>query len=87
MLPGPSEKSILTCGMAGIERCRNRSQDESVKEPGLDNRHRAKYGEISRKHGSTLVRTLRKIYGSGFALDLMTATNSATLFATPTSRR
>ena len=38
-----------------------------MKEPGLDNRHRDKNGEISRKHGNTLVRTLRKIYGFGFA--------------------
>jgi hypothetical protein len=38
-----------------------------MKGPGLDNRHRDKNGEISRKHGNTLVRTLRKIYGSGFA--------------------
>lgn len=38
-----------------------------MKEPGLDDRHRDRDGEISRKHGNTLVRTLRKIYGSGFA--------------------
>ena len=36
-------------------------------EPGLDGRHRDKDGEISRKHGNTLVRTLRKIYGASFA--------------------
>jgi hypothetical protein len=34
---------------------------------GLDNRHRNKDGEISHKHGNTLVGTLRKIYGPGFA--------------------
>lgn len=38
-----------------------------MKEPGLDGRHRDKNGEISRKHGNTLVRTLRKIYGPGCA--------------------
>ena len=38
-----------------------------MKEQGLDNRHRDKNGEISRKHGNTLVRTLRKLYGSGFS--------------------
>ena len=27
-----------------------------MKEPGLDNRHRDKNGEISRKHGNTLVK-------------------------------
>ena len=40
-----------------------------MKEPGLDDRHRDKDGEISRKHGNTLVRTLRKIYGQSFASD------------------
>jgi hypothetical protein len=35
--------------------------------PGLDGRHRNKDGEISGKHGNTLVRTLCKIYGQGFA--------------------
>ena len=34
---------------------------------GLDNRHRNKDGEINHKHGNTLVSTLRKIYGVGFA--------------------
>ncbi len=34
---------------------------------GLDNRHRNKDGEISGKHGNTLIRTLRKIYGQNFA--------------------
>ena len=31
----------------------------------IDARHRNRDGEISRKHGNTLIRTLR--YGSGFA--------------------
>ena len=34
---------------------------------GLDNRHRSHDGEISNRHGNTLIRTLRKIYGQGFA--------------------
>lgn len=38
-----------------------------MKEPGLDHRHQDKNGEISRKHGNTLVQTLQKIYGAGFA--------------------
>ncbi len=33
----------------------------------IDARHRDKNGEISRKHGNTLIRTLRKTYGPGFA--------------------
>lgn len=32
-------------------------------------RHRNKDGEISRKHGNTLVSTLRSIYGPSFAPD------------------
>ena len=38
-----------------------------VDQPGLHGRHRDKNGEISRKHGNTLVSTLRKIYGPSFA--------------------
>ena len=38
-----------------------------MKQPGLDNRHRDKDGEISRKHGNTLVATLRQTYGQNFA--------------------
>jgi hypothetical protein len=34
---------------------------------GLDNRPRNKDGEISGKHGNTLIRTLRKVYGQNFA--------------------
>jgi hypothetical protein len=34
---------------------------------GIDDRHRDKSGEISRKHGNTLVRNLRNIYGQTFA--------------------
>ncbi len=33
----------------------------------IDTRHRDKNGEISRKHGNVLIRTLRKTYGQGFA--------------------
>lgn len=36
-------------------------------QPGLHGRHRDKNGEISRKHGNTLVSTLRKVYGPSFA--------------------
>ncbi len=39
----------------------------AMKEPGLDQRHRDKNGEIGRKHGNTHVGTLRKHYGAGFA--------------------
>jgi hypothetical protein len=36
-----------------------------MQQPGLDHRHRDKNGEISRKHGNTLIRTLRETYGHG----------------------
>lgn len=32
-----------------------------------DDRHRNKDEEISAKHGNTLIRTLRKVYGQSFA--------------------
>jgi hypothetical protein len=38
-----------------------------MEQPGLHGRHRDKNGEISKKHGNTLVSTLRKVYGPGFA--------------------
>ena len=38
-----------------------------MSKPGLDGRHRNKDGEISGKHGTTLIRTLRKVYGRSFA--------------------
>jgi hypothetical protein len=38
-----------------------------MKEVGLDSRHRDKDGEISKKHGNTLIMTLREKYGKDFA--------------------
>lgn len=38
-----------------------------TKQPGLDGRHRDKNGRISKKHGNTLISTLRHTYGAGFA--------------------
>lgn len=37
--------------------------------PKLDNRHRDRNGEISRKHGNTLISTLRRTYGISFAAE------------------
>ncbi|MGY4504936.1 hypothetical protein ACVWYH_008893 [Bradyrhizobium sp. GM24.11] len=45
-----------------------------MKEHGLDGRHRDTDGAISKKHGNTLVGTLRKIYGKGFAAGYPDAT-------------
>jgi hypothetical protein len=41
--------------------------ESSMSKAGLDNRHRNHDGEIGHKHGNTLIRTLRKIYGQSFA--------------------
>ena len=38
-----------------------------MKQPGLDHRHRDKDGTIARKHGNTLISTLRQTYGQRFA--------------------
>jgi len=38
-----------------------------MEQPGLDNRHRDKNGQIARKHGNTLISTLRRTYGPSFA--------------------
>ena len=47
----------------------SRPPEETVmtKQPGLDGRHRDKNGRISKKHGNTLISTLRQTYGAGFA--------------------
>ena len=42
------------------------TMESGMGKAGLDNRYR-KDGEISHKHGNTLIRTLRKVYGQGFA--------------------
>jgi hypothetical protein len=47
----------------------NQSETTDNATAGLENRHRDKNGEISRKHGNTLIRTLRETYGPGFAPD------------------
>jgi hypothetical protein len=36
-------------------------------QPRLDDRHRDKDGAISKKHGNTLISTLRQTYGENFA--------------------
>jgi hypothetical protein len=44
-----------------------RTMESSMSKAGLDRRHRNHDGEISAKHGNTLLRTLRKVYGQNFA--------------------
>ena len=50
-----------------------------MSKPSLDGRHRDKNGEISHKHGNTLIRTLRKIYGPGFAAGYQPPAHTYTL--------
>ena len=38
-----------------------------LSQTGLDHRYHNKDGEISKKHGNTLIRTLRETYGPDFA--------------------
>jgi hypothetical protein len=38
-----------------------------MEQHGLDQRHRDKDGTIARKHGNTLIGTLRRTYGENFA--------------------
>ena len=45
-----------------------------------DERHRDKNGEISRKHGNTLIGTLRKHYGPGFAKECSDREKLSSLF-------
>jgi hypothetical protein len=39
----------------------------TMTQPGLDDRHRAQDGKISKKHGSKRIGTLRQTYGANFA--------------------
>ena len=43
------------------------SRQMSHKQPGLNGRHRDANGQISHKHGNTLVGSLRQTYGDSFA--------------------
>jgi hypothetical protein len=38
-----------------------------MQQPGLDGRHRDRNGQIAKKHGNTLISTLRRTYGTDFA--------------------
>jgi hypothetical protein len=64
---------VTPCDLIAIpsrkeDACRRADTWESgMSKSGLDNRHRNHDGEISHKHGNTLLGTLRKIYGPGFA--------------------
>jgi hypothetical protein len=53
--------------MLGLGQAIVGTREGNMSKPSLDNRHRNHDGEISHKHGNTLIRTLRKIYGQSFA--------------------
>jgi hypothetical protein len=55
------EDSSVTANYAAIQK------ETLMTESNLISRHRNKDGEISRKHGNTLICTLRKTYGLTFA--------------------
>ena len=57
-----------------------------TKQPGLDGRHRDKNGRISKKHGNTLISTLRQTYGGGFAPGRSGDERLQTFCTTSTSR-
>jgi hypothetical protein len=71
------------------------TMESSMSKAGLDNRHRNKDGEISGKHGNTLIRTLRKVCGQRFRSRFVDAVPSEVfdyerqhkLGATATSRK
>jgi hypothetical protein len=58
---------------------RVRGVDMKNRNDGLDDRHRDLDGEISHKRGDTLVGTLRKTYGPGFAPGVRSDTRLDTL--------
>jgi hypothetical protein len=70
IFPPPARSRALPINRSGrtlAAKRINARREGTMKEPGLDGRHRDKDGEISRKHGNILLGTLRKIYGKSFA--------------------
>jgi hypothetical protein len=57
----------LRFGLGGWTLSAAGTTESSISKVSLDNRHRNKDGEIRGKHGNTLIRTLRKVYGQSFA--------------------
>jgi hypothetical protein len=54
-----------------------------MEQPGLDQRHRDKNGEISRNHGNTLIGTLRKSFGIRFVPGQQDDTKLSSVLETP----
>src|SRR5579872_2406407 len=64
-----SPRAAQDCHLVSLGGCCHSvgARESSMSKAGLDNRHRNHDGDISHRHGNTLVGTLRKIYGQGFA--------------------
>ena len=62
MIGNSETQERLESGRA-LESCKGMKMEQ----PGLHGRHRDKNGQISKKHGNTLVSTLRELYGPSFA--------------------
>jgi hypothetical protein len=65
--PGPWLQRKIAIGSRREDAVGREPRESSMSKTGLDHRHRNKDGEISHKHGQTLIRTLRRIYGQSFA--------------------
>ena len=68
-MPPVSARTRVGCHLVQAGGCCRAvgTMESSMSKAGLDNRHRNKDGEISHKHGNTLIGTLRKVYGQSFA--------------------
>jgi hypothetical protein len=67
--------------------CRSRHKERSMRKARLDNRHRNHNGEISHKHGNTLIRALRKIYGQSLLPVILIPRNWAMFSLNSTKHR
>ena len=63
----PARQQLCALGPGGRMLSAVGTMESSMSKAGLDSRHRNRDGEISGKHGNTLIRTLRKVYGQSFA--------------------
>ena len=62
-----AERALVAIWSRRVDAVGRGTTESSMSKVSLDNRHRNKDGEISGKHGNTLIRTLRKVYGQSFA--------------------
>jgi hypothetical protein len=70
LITGPAARaltSLIAMRPRREDAVRSGTRESTMSNAGLDSRHRNRDGEISGKHGNTLIRTLRKVYGQSFA--------------------